>query len=333
MTSGSTAKLSADKIYFVWVKGPSGPKPEVWHNGQRTSEGKPVPFLAAYEITSELAGQYSLDALASFYPLMTTKVPSEQINKVTLIDWTGAGSPDRDYAVNILLFTKNTRLNMTVGGVVDVATWSPDQKYEQLKYMTNTNPGSWEFVDYTFLIERVTRAFTHQLVRTRHASYAQQTMRVLDVSTGPGWEYLTGPSIKGNDKREKVYNGVMDIIAHTYKEMIVHGAEVQDARGILPTNILTNIVMKCNMRTFIELCRKRVSPRVQDEYRTVLEGMKMAVRRVHPWIDLFINRTFDQAAADLDNMIMELFEDNTIAMSKERKTVMLKLVDQMRQQS
>lgn len=325
MTSESTVKLLPDKIYFVWVQGPSGPKPEVWLNGPRTSEGKPVPFLAAYEITSELAGQYSLDALASLYPLMTAKVSSEQISKVTLIDYTGAGSPDRDYAVNILLFTKNTRLNMTVGGVVDVATWSPDQKYEQLKYMANTNPGSWEFVDYTFLIERVTRAFTHQLVRTRHASYAQQTMRVLDVSTGPGWEYLTGPSITGmNNKR---YDVQMDAIADTYKQMIKEGAEVQDARGILPTNILTNITMKINMRTFIELCRKRVSPRVQDEYRTVLEGMKMAVRRVHPWIDVFINRTFDQAAADLDKMIVEYFED------KEMAAKMLKLVDQMRQQS
>ena len=47
--------------------------------------------------------------------------------------------------------------------------------------MANTIPSSWEFVDYTFLVTGVSRAYTHQQVRTRAASYAQQTMRVLNM--------------------------------------------------------------------------------------------------------------------------------------------------------
>lgn len=213
---------------------------------------------------------------------------------------------------------------------------------QELEYMANTIPSSWEFVDYTFMIEEVTRAYTHQQVRTRTASFAQQTMRVLDVSEGNGWNYLTGPSIAGNEIFSTMYDGCMGHIASLYKFLIEHGAAIEDARGVLPTNILTNIVMKINMRNFVELIYKRSSPRVQGEYRDVLEAMKEAVLEVHPWISLFIDRTFDRAAAELDEKISNIDPlsfvynningtmviDNT-ALTK-FKTDCIKLVDQMR---
>src|SRR4051812_12726429 len=115
--------------------------------------------------------------------------------KVTLIDWTGCGNPDEWHAANVLIFTKSTRLTMAPGLFKEIADWPTDKKLKELEYMANTIPSSWEFCDYTFMIEGVTRAFTHQFVRSRTWSFAQQTMQVLDVSTGPGWDYLTGPSI------------------------------------------------------------------------------------------------------------------------------------------
>lgn len=216
-----------------------------------------------------------------------------------------------------------------------------EEKIRELEYMANTIPSSWEFVDYTFMIEGVTRAFTHQLVRTRNASFAQQTMRVLDVSTGPGWDYLTGPTITENKEATTIYKTGMNVIDNCYKCLIENGAKIEDARGILPTNILTNIVMKINMRNFVELVHKRSSPRVQGEYRDVLEAMKEAVTEVHPWISMFIDRTFDRAATDLDQaindfdpigMCIERDGDVRIDQAKlaEFKTRLIKLVDQLR---
>ena len=105
---------------------------------------------------------------------------------VRLIDCTGFGTADpARYAAERLVFTKQTRLEMRPGLLAEIEAW-PDERIEQeLDYMANTIPSSWEFVTYTFLITDVTRAFTHQFVRTRTASYAQQTMRVLNVN---GWE-------------------------------------------------------------------------------------------------------------------------------------------------
>lgn len=243
---------------------------------------------------------------------------------VTLVDFTGSGHPDpADYAASVLIFTKNTRLNMVPGLFDEIRGWSAERKAEELAYMANTIPSSWEFVDYTFLISGVTRAFTHQFVRTRTASFAQQTMRVLDVSTGPGWDYAVGPSIK-TQEQQATYELCMGEIAGAYKRLVKEGVKIEDARGVLPTNILTNIVVKMNMRTFAEMVRKRSSPRTQGEYREVLQGMASEAIKVHPWLSLFIDQNFDKAAKDLDAEIAEVSDEN-------KRIRMMKLVDQMRQ--
>jgi flavin-dependent thymidylate synthase len=213
--------------------------------------------------------------------------------KVTLINSTRN-------AVDVLLFTKQTRLKMSPDLMEEVANWSATKKMAELEYMANTIPSSWEFVDFTFLIEDVTRAFTHQFVRSREASYAQQTMRVLNKD---GWTYHTGPTVLADKDAQELYDRTMARIASAYTELLKMGVAIEDARGVLPTNIHTNIVAKFNLRRLAELVAKRSSPRTQDEYRDVLEAMKQAVIAKHPWSSLFLDGQKVQAAAKLDKFI------------------------------
>lgn len=244
--------------------------------------------------------------------------------KVDLIDYTGAGYIDKvgaaNYALSILLFAKDTRLEMSPEGLAEKLRMPYEDKLKQLEYVVNTIPSSWEFVDLTFMIRNVTRAFTHQLVRTRLASYAQQTMRTLDVN---GWDYATGPTIAASEPASGVYDGVMEEIAKGYKTLIDAGIKPEDARGILPTNIGTNIVMKLNLRTFIDLVRKRGSLRVQDEYRQVVQQMTSEALRVYPWLQEFLNRGPDKAMADLENLIGN-------ALPEPHRTSALKMLMQVR---
>lgn len=250
--------------------------------------------------------------------------------KVSLIDYTGAGHEnynDGMYAADLLIFTKNTRLQMSPGLLTEIRLWPIEKKMEELRYMANTIPSSWEFIHYTFMIEDVTRAFTHQFVRSRNCSFAQQTMRVLNVE---GWKYSTGPSINGivykdGFSTKRTYDDAMKMIDETYRELIKRGTKIEDARGILPTNILTNIVMSCNMRTFVEMVQKRSSSRTQGEYRDVLRDMKLQVISVHPWMIVFIERDFDKAISDLE----EKFNNPTIC-HPEKKNDLIKLLDQLR---
>lgn len=255
--------------------------------------------------------------------------------KTTLVSYTGAGNPNADAAMDLLIFTKSTRLEMSPGLLHDIEQWPRAKKLEELQYMANTIPSSWEFVDYVFMIEQVSRGFTHQYVRSRHASFAQQTMRVLNVK---GWDYYTGPTIPRreaspddvNDQeflRACTYHDTMREIGTAYDSLIEDGAAIEDARGILPTNILTNIVAKFNLRDFVDLYRKRSSIRVQGEYREVLEAMKAAVLEVHPWVSFFIERTFDTAAQELSGLIESL---GHYGIPPEMRMTMHKKLDQMK---
>lgn len=246
--------------------------------------------------------------------------------KVTLVDYTGKGSSNEQWrAADLLIFTKNTRLTMSPELLEEIENWPEEKKIEELEYMANTIPSSWEFCHYTFMIEGVTRAFTHQFVRTRTNSYAQQTMRVLNVSKGRGWEYLTGPSIKCSDERESSYDAFMQRCDEEYKYQIASGANIEDARGVLPTNILTNIVVDTSLRTLAETVQKRSSPRTQGEYRDVLRGMKSEVEKAHPWIDIFFNKTTSKAIEQLQEMI-----DWHMSSNEQERIRATKLLDQLR---
>lgn len=250
--------------------------------------------------------------------------------KVTLVDYTGKGHDDAAiYAAAILIFAKSTRLDMHPGLIEEIRTdWPSSKIYDELNYIANTIPSSWEFIDYTFMIQNVTRAFTHQFVRSRQFSFAQQTMRVLNKK---GWTYGTGPSINEDSAIKSAYDSAMNFLSSTYDRLIEAGAAIEDARGILPTNIHTNILAKCNLRTFTELVRKRSSPRTQDEYRLVLNAMKQEVLQIHPWVNIFVNRTFERAAGDLDQKLKLWNSENKL--SKVEMLEGIKLIDQMRGQS
>lgn len=223
--------------------------------------------------------------------------------------------------VDILLFTKNTRLEMSPEGLYALKYLSPEQKQDQLDYMLNTIKSSWEFVDFTIAIEGVTRAFTHQLVRNRHGSYAQQTMRILDVGD---FEYYTGPSIKGNDRATKKYREVMEYLADSYKELLALDVAIEDARGILPTNIKTNIVAKFNLRTLSEMYSARSSLRVQAEYREFLDKLFYAIVGNDPWTHKFLKGTKYEAA----DLIQEYIKANEY--NESEKIKLIKALDILR---
>lgn len=201
-------------------------------------------------------------------------------HRVTLLAYT----PD---ALELLLFTRNTRLQMNPGGLNEVKAWPQERKDAELRHAMNTIQSSFEFLDYTFAIEGVTRALTHQLVRHRiGTSFAQQTQRALDM--GDGFDYLTGPSIESNELLQDSYDETMHELGMDYHGLIALGADAQDARGILPTNILNNIVFKANLRSLHDMALKRLCVKTQGEFQNMFRDMKAAVVAVHPWTEPYI---------------------------------------------
>lgn len=197
--------------------------------------------------------------------------------KVELIDYT-------HNALDLLLYTKNTRLKGEVT-IDDIFNWEHEKKLEHLAYMRDTIKSSWEFVNYTFEISGVTRAFTHQLVRTRNGRYAQESQRTVDVRKHPVVKPVTAQrdELLGNAWNDFEFDAMAN-----YEYLIEHGMPVQDARGILPTNVTTSIIAQFSLRTLHEMALVRLCTRTQGEYQNVFRAMKDAAIRVHPWAENFI---------------------------------------------
>jgi flavin-dependent thymidylate synthase len=189
-------------------------------------------------------------------------------------------------ALTLLLFTKQTRLKMDAGLMDEIRAWPEERKAKELEYMLGTIESSWEFVDFTFSIELVSRAFTHQLVRTRDGSYAQQSQRTVDMT---GFPYVTPETFDNNPERfETVYHEMMEKINAWYHSLIERGASPQDARAILPTNVATNIICKFNLATLSRMAEKRLCSRTQGEYQNVFRRMREEVLKIYPWCEPFI---------------------------------------------
>jgi len=235
--------------------------------------------------------------------------------KVTLIDFT------RD-AEDQLIFTKSTRLNLSPGLLETIRAWPLERKLEELKYIANTIKSSWEFVSYTFLIEGVSRAFTHQFVRTRQASYAQQSMRVNDMSA---FDFVMPERLAADPRLAREVEALNRQTAQLYRELLARGVAAEDARAILPTNIATNITVKHSLRSFADLAASRLGGRTQDEYQRVMNAMVDAVLAVHPWARDFIFGDQDRDHySEIEAFAREAFPDLM------QRGKLLKIVDKMR---
>lgn len=206
--------------------------------------------------------------------------------KVELIDYTGKYAPEGAdvYAGMLLLRAKATRLSREERDkFLDGLEYR--RMREELKYVANTIRSSWEFVDYTFEVSGVTRAFAQQFTRTRNGSYAMQTQRVVSMAGNP----VTKPeAIAKNHLASLQWENAMEAIAFAYESMLVAGIQPQDARGLLPMNSHTSIIAKFNLRTMADLCGKRENLRAQGEYQDVFAMMKEKLLRVHPWASDFL---------------------------------------------
>ncbi len=215
--------------------------------------------------------------------------------KVELVDHTGNGNPDKYHAARILVYTKSTRMNMQ-NYWETVWRMSREELDRELSYMANTIPSSWEFVNMTFLISGVSRATAQQITRTRTASFAMQSQRVLDVSSS------------GFDAKSEAIANAARASIDNYKWLVDSGVPFEDARDILPIGIHCNLVAKYNLRTLVDLCIARDSLRVQGPYRELVNQMKAIILDCWPWAAPFFVPPNEKAAKLLEEAAVEIRE-------------------------
>jgi flavin-dependent thymidylate synthase len=136
-----------------------------------------------------------------------------------------------------------------------------------------------EAVDLHFMVENVTRAFTHQMVRQRTAVYAQESMRFAvkeDIAARPG------PLVGANKQARRVWNAHIKNTWEAYRSLIANGVPAEEARGLLPHDTLTRLNYKTNLRNLVDHLGNRLCTQAQFEWRLVGSQIVSALAAYEP---------------------------------------------------
>lgn len=210
------------------------------------------------------------------------------------------------------------KLCYSPSGIEDLRDGLTEEKTTSfLNMLSDLGHGSpTEHVSFTFGIEGISRACSHQLVRHRIASYSQQSQRYVD---GTSFEFVTPPEIKSCTEAYEEYKKVIDLQSDAYSKirdaLVVKyikefkGGELsgtndeiinsfkeenkrqcnafikkanEDARFVLPNACTTKIVCTFNARSLHNFFAHRCCNRAQWEIREVAEQMLLQCLEVAP---------------------------------------------------
>jgi thymidylate synthase (FAD) len=145
-----------------------------------------------------------------------------------------------------------------------------------------------EHASFTFAVEGISRACSHQLVRHRLASYSQQSQRY--VGEEEGFNYIIPPAIKENNNLRNHFEHLMEESQRTYallvQELMEKGRSIEsareDARFVLPNAVETKIMVTMNARELLHFFSMRLCNRAQWEIRDMAFEMLKLVKPVAP---------------------------------------------------
>ena len=188
------------------------------------------------------------------------------------------------------------------------------------KVLSSGHQSIAEHVYFTFAIEGISRACSHQLVRHRAGIvFSQQSQRYVEIKED--YHYLEGLHFDlfgPSDDEDKVMNGektydelvaeeqkltaeILDVLQNyfvdvneknfqpylqdllTYLENVhpvLGGMKAEDARNVLPNATKTNITMSLNYRELIHICNLRLCTRAQKEIRDLFKEIVKCVKEV-----------------------------------------------------
>ena len=192
--------------------------------------------------------------------------------------------------VKLIRFTADPEILCGAAALTSTKSGSPSEIFEKMdlekarqiiKRVTGYGHASViEHASFTFSLEGVSRAMTHQLVRHRIASYTQQSQRYVTYDTFE--KYVTPPSIEENSEAKRIFNSALKKISETYHKLLEMGIPKEDARFILPNAAKTNIIVTMNARELRHFFNLRCCRRSQWEIRQVAIEMLKQAKNVAP---------------------------------------------------
>ena len=146
------------------------------------------------------------------------------------------------------------------------------------------------------------RGVTHELVRHRLASYAQESTRYCNYAgekfgreltfIRPSWVVKDPEAATDTSLKYEIWLKQMASAEAAYMELLDAGASAQEARAVLPNSLAAKIAMNCNFREWIHVFRLRCDMPAHPDMRTTMwpilnfmvERFPAVFSKVHNWL-------------------------------------------------
>lgn len=154
---------------------------------------------------------------------------------------------------------------------------SEDSWKSLIKKLKENNHGA--MLEFGNFICRITtdRGVSHELVRHRLASYAQESTRYCNYGKNKFNNELTfiKPVEIDISKNEfKIWKSALEAAEESYLTLIEEKVKPENARSVLPNSLKTEVVMKCNWRELLHMLDLRTSAAAHPDIRYVMNMIK-----------------------------------------------------------
>lgn len=169
-------------------------------------------------------------------------------------------------------------------GAAELMETMPPERVESVltTIMGSGHFSTLEHASYTFAIDGVSRALTHQLVRHRIASFNQQSQRYVKFTSG--LETVKPGSVADDPEASRVFDEAIEATIAAYERLLEAGIPAEDARYLLPNAAETKIVVTMNVRELLHFFELRCCNRAQWEIRELAHRMLELARPTAPFI-------------------------------------------------
>ncbi len=169
-------------------------------------------------------------------------------------------------------------------GAAELMETMPEERVKSVlsTIMASGHYSTLEHASYTFAVDGVSRALTHQLVRHRIASFNQQSQRYVKFKNGV--EVVKPESVTATPELEAVFDEAIEATVNAYKKLLDAGVPAEDARYLLPNAAETKIVITMNVRELLHFFELRCCNRAQWEIRELAHRMLELVKPTAPFI-------------------------------------------------
>lgn len=192
--------------------------------------------------------------------------------KVKLLNWSN------NIELSIISF-----ISQTWGPIFDLNKFN-EREIEGLVLMAlegKTLPLALESIQFTFQIDNLSRASSHQLVRVRVGSAFSQ--RGMSDSYYGNIQYIIPASVEMAGKTDS-YIKLMNQCSEFYKELFESGVPYQDARFVIPHAASTSLVWSVNLLALKNFCAQRMSCTQSWEMNALCKMLRDEVATVYPII-------------------------------------------------